>query len=47
MEITGATFNFNKTVTEDDPASTPDKPTDGAKLEQKLAGEKKGSVNTT
>ncbi len=46
MEITGATFNFNKTVTEDEPASTPDKPTDGAKVETKVAGEKKGKQNT-
>lgn len=45
-EITGATFNFNKTVTEDEPASTPDKPTDGAKVETKVAGEKKGKQNT-
>ena len=46
MEITGATFNFNKTVTEDEPASTPDKPTDGAKIETKVAGEKGGKQNT-
>ena len=46
MAITGATFNFNKTVTEEEPASTPDKPADGAKLETKIAGEKKGSSNT-
>lgn len=46
MEITGATFNFNKTVTEDEPASTPDKPADGAKVETKVAGEKKGKQNT-
>lgn len=45
-EITGATFNFNKTVTEDEPASTPDKPADGAKVETKVAGEKKGKSNT-
>lgn len=45
-DITGATFNFNKTVTEDEPASTPDKPADGAKVETKLAGEKKGKQNT-
>ncbi len=45
-EVTGATFNFNKTVTEDEPASTPDKPTDGAKVETKVAGEKKGKQNT-
>lgn len=46
MDITGATFNFNKTVTEDEPASTPDKPTDGAKVETKVAGEKKDKQNT-
>ena len=45
-EVTGATFNFNKTVTEEGPASTPDKPTDGAKVETKVAGEKKGKQNT-
>lgn len=45
-EVTGATFNFNKTVTEEEPASTPDKPTDGAKVETKVAGEKKGKQNT-
>lgn len=44
-EITGATFNFNKTVTEDEPASTPDKPTDGAKVDRAIAGEKKGKQN--
>lgn len=45
-EITGATFNFNKTVTDEEAASTPDKPTDGAKVETKVAGEKKGKQNT-
>lgn len=46
MAVTGATFNFNKTVTEEEPASTPDKPTDGAKIETKVAGEKGGKQNT-
>ena len=46
MEITGATFNFNKTVTDNEPASTPDKPADGAKVETRLAGEKKSRQNT-
>lgn len=45
-EITGATFNFNKTVTDEEAASTPDKPTDGAKVETRVAGEKKGKQNT-
>lgn len=45
-DITGATFNFNKTVTEEEAASTPDKPADGAKVETKVAGEKKGKQNT-
>lgn len=46
MEMTGATFNFNKTVTDEEPSSTPDKPADGAKVETKVAGEKKGKQNT-
>ena len=45
-EITGATFNFNKTVTDDEAPSTPEKPTDGAKVETRLAGEKKGKQST-
>ena len=45
MTVTGATFNFNKTVTDEEPASTPDKPTDGAKVGTNLAGEKKGRQN--
>ena len=46
MAITGATFNFNKTVTQEEAPSTPDQPTDGAKLETKVAGEKSGKQNT-
>lgn len=40
MPVTGATFNFNKTVTEEGTSSTPDKPTDDAKINTKIAGEK-------
>ena len=45
MPVTGTTFNFNKTVTEEEPASTPDHPTDNAKIDTKIAGEKKGYSN--
>ncbi len=38
--VTGTTFNFNKSVTDGEPSSTPDKPADGAKVETKIAGEK-------
>lgn len=46
MAVTGATFNFNKTVTEEEKPSTAAEPTDSAKLDAKMAGEKKGSLNT-
>lgn len=46
MPVTGATFNFNKTITEEEAASTPDHPTDSAKIDTKVAGEKTGKQNT-
>lgn len=46
MAVTGTTFNFNKTVTEEEKPSTAAEPTDGAKLDTKMAGEKKGGMNT-
>lgn len=45
MAITGATFNFNKTVSNEESQSTADKPADGAKLDTKVAGEKTGKSN--
>ena len=46
MAVTGATFNFNKTVTEEEKPSTAAAPSDGSKLDTKVAGEKKGDINT-
>jgi hypothetical protein len=45
MEITGATFNLNKTVTSAEKESTPNKPTDNSKLQKGIAGEKTGKQN--
>ncbi len=45
MAVTGATFNFNKTVNYEEGASTPEKPKDNSKIETKVAGEKKGNQN--
>lgn len=45
MAITGATYNFNKTVTEEEKPSTAAAPTDSSKLDTKMAGEKKGSLH--
>ena len=46
MAVTGATFNFNKTVTDEEKPSTAAEPRDNSKIETKVAGEKKGSGNT-
>ena len=46
MAVTGTTFNFNKTVTDEEKPSTAAAPSDGNKIDTKVAGEKKGSQNT-
>lgn len=46
MAVTGATFNFNKTVTNEEKPSTAAAPSDGAKLDTRISGEKKGGQNT-
>lgn len=46
MAVTGATFNFNKTVTVEEKPSTAAEPTDSSKLDTKMAGEKKGGSST-
>ena len=42
MKVTGATFNFNKTIVQEEESSTPEKPADTGKTKKpKVAGEKK------